>query len=176
MALAMEDKRAIVEEVNKIAVKAYSVIAADYSGISVEKLTVLRNKARESGVYLRVVRNTLARKAVENTHFECIKDKLVGQLILAFSSDDPGSAARIVNDFTKENKEMAVKIVAISGRLLTPDDIERISKIPTYSQAISMLMSVMKAPIEKFVRTLNEPHGKLVRTIAAIKDQKEQAK
>jgi large subunit ribosomal protein L10 len=174
MALALEAKKTIVEEVHKVASDAYSVIGAEYSGIPVQKMTELRNKARSAGVHLRVVRNTLARRAVENTNLECIKNELAGQLVLAFSSEEPGSAAKVISDFGKDNKALKVKIVAISGQLLEVSDIDRLAKMPTYDQSISMLMAVMLAPVEKLARTLNEPHAKLVRTFAALKDKKEQ--
>ncbi|NOX42281.1 MAG: 50S ribosomal protein L10 [Gammaproteobacteria bacterium] len=175
MALNIDQKKAIVSEVAEIAVSAHSAIAAEYSGLSVGQLTELRSKARESGVYMRVVKNSLAKRAVEGTDFACISDALVGHLILAFSQEDPGSAARVVADFAKNNDRLVVKIVSIGGKLLAPDEIVRLAKMPTKDQAISMLMSVMKAPITKLVRTLAEPHGKLVRTVAAVRDQKQSA-
>ena len=175
MALKLEDKRKIVAEVNDVASKAYSVVAAEYNGLSVAQMTALRVAARKENVYLRVVRNTLARRAVVDTEFACLSEALTGPLILAFSVEDPGSAARVVKDFAKDNDKLAVKAVAIGGELLPADALDKLAKMPTYDQSISMLMSVMKAPIEKFVRTLAEPHAKLVRTVAAIRDQKEAA-
>jgi len=133
----------------------------------------LRQKAREGGVYLRVVKNTLARRAVEGTEFECMSDGFVGPLLLAFSQEDPGAAARVIKDFSKEHDLLKVKMLSIGGALLQPGDLERLASLPTKDQAISMLMAVMKAPVEKFVRTLAEPHGKMVRTVAAIRDQKQ---
>ena len=159
MALKLEDKRAIVEDVAKVARTAYSAIAAEYRGMSVASMTDLRKKARESNVYLRVVRNTLARRAVEGTDFECMQDVMVGP----------------IKDFAKQNDNLVVKAVSISGRLLPASEIEALAKMPTYEQAVSMLMSVMKAPISKFVRTLAEPTAKFVRTVAAVRDQKEAA-
>jgi len=175
MALKLEDKRKIVAEVNDVASKAYSVVAAEYNGLSVAQMTALRVAARKENVYLRVVRNTLARRAVVDTEFACLSEALTGPLILAFSVEDPGSAARVVKDFAKDNDKLAVKAVAIGGELLPADALDKLAKMPTYDQSISMLMSVMKAPIEKFVRTLAEPHAKLVRTVVAIRDQKEAA-
>jgi len=171
--LSLEDKKAVVAEVSEVAANAYSAIAAEYIGLSVGDMTSLRAKARESSVYMRVVKNTLARRALEGTDFECMTQSLTGPLVLAFSQEDPGAAARVISDFSKENDKLVVKLVSIGGKLLAPGDIKRLADMPTKEQAISMLMSVMKAPIEKFVRTLNEPHAKLVRTVAAIRDQKQ---
>lgn len=173
MAIKLDEKRAIVAEVAEVAGSAYSAVLAEYSGISVEDMTVLRKQAREGGVYLRVVRNTLAHRAVQDTDFECIQPALTGPIILAFSQEDPGAAARIVKEFVKENDNLVVKAVSVGGELLPAADLEKLAKLPTYDQAISMLMSVMQAPIGKFVRTLAEPHAKLVRTFAAVRDQKE---
>ncbi len=175
MALRLDDKKTVVEEVAAIAGQAHSAIAAEYRGLTVTELTELRKRARETGVYLRVVKNTLARKAVEGTQFECMRDGLVGPLILAFSMEDPGCAARLVREFSKDHDKLVTKVVSIGGQLYDASELKRLSDLPTYDQAVSMLMSVMKAPIEKFVRTLAEPHAKLVRTVAAIKDQKEAA-
>jgi large subunit ribosomal protein L10 len=175
LALNLEQKKAIVAEVNDVASSAYSAIAAEYRGLSVEQMTLLRREARNSGVYLRVVRNTLAKRAVENTEFACMQEGLTGPLILAFSREDPGSAARVIKDFVKEHKLLEVKMVVIGGKMLPPQDIDVLAKIPTYDQAIGMLMAVMKAPVEKLARTLNEVPGKFVRTVAAIKGAKEAA-
>jgi len=175
MALRLEDKKAIVAEVAEVAASAYSAVAAEYRGLSVAEMTELRSKAREGGVYLKVVRNTLARRAVADTDFACMQDIFVGPLVLAFSQEDPGAAARVVKDFAKDHNKLIVKAVSVSGKLLPAEDIDKLAKMPTYDQAISMLMSVMQAPISKFVRTLAEPHAKLTRTVAAIRDQKQAA-
>lgn len=175
MPLNLEQKKAVVAEVAEVASGALSAIAAEYHGLTVEEMTDLRAKAREAGVYLRVVKNTLARRAVEDTEFACMQEGMVGPLVLAFSQADPGSAARVIKDFAKEHKALEVKLVSIGGKLLQPSDIEALAKMPTYEQSISMLMAVMKAPVEKFVRTLNEVPGKLVRTVAAVRDAKEAA-
>ncbi|MFK7816735.1 MAG: 50S ribosomal protein L10 [Gammaproteobacteria bacterium] len=175
MALQLEQKQAIVAEVSQVAADAHSAIAAEYRGITVGELTELRAKARETGVYLKVVKNTLARRALEGTPYECMRDGLVGPLMLAFSQEDPGSAARLVKDFAKQNNLLEVKMISIGGELLDVSELSKLSSLPTKDQAISLLMAVMRAPVEKFVRTLNEPHGKLVRTIAAVKDQKQAA-
>ena len=175
MALQLEQKQAIVAEVAQVAADAHSAIAAEYRGITVSDLTELRAKARATGVYLKVVKNTLAKRALEGTSYECMSDGMVGPLMLAFSQEDPGSAARLVKDFAKQNDLLVVKMISIGGELLDASELTKLSSLPTKDQAISLLMAVMKAPVEKFVRTLNEPHGKLVRTIAAVKDQKQAA-
>ena len=173
VALQLEQKQAIVSKVSQVAADAHSAIAAEYRGLTVSELTELRAKARETGVYLKVVKNTLAKRALEGTPYECMRDGLVGPLMLVFSQEDPGSAARLVKDFAKQNDLLAVKMISIGGELLDVSELTKLSSLPTKDQAISLLMAVMKAPVEKFVRTLNEPHAKLVRTIAAVRDQKQ---
>ncbi len=173
MALTLEAKKAVVSEVADVASKAHSAVAAEYSGMTVEELTELRVKAHESGVYLRVVKNTLARRAVEGTDFECMQNGLVGPLILAFSKEEPGAAARLVKDYSKQHDKLVPKLVAFGGEVLDLSELNRLATLPTRDQAISMLMSVMKAPAEKFVRTLNEVPSKMVRTFAALRDQKQ---
>lgn len=175
MALNFEQKKAIVAEVAEVASTAYSAVGAEYRGLTVEQMTELRVQARNNGVYLRVVKNNLVKRAVEGTDFECIAEELTGPLVMAFSQEDPGAAARVIKDFAKDHDKLVVRIVAISGKLLSPADIEALAKMPTYDQAISMLMGTMKAPIQKLVTTLNEVPGKLVRTVAAIRDAKEAA-
>ena len=173
MALNLEDKKQVVSEVAAVAADAYSAIAAEYRGLGVEELTELRTKARQGGVYVRVVKNTLAKRALEGTDFECMSDGLTGPLLLAFSQEDPGSAARVIKDFSEDHDLLKVKMLSISGQVLEPSELKRLASLPTKEQALSMMMAVMKAPIEKFVRTLNEPHAKMVRTVAAIRDQKQ---
>jgi len=173
--MRLEEKQALVAEVAEVAATAHSAIAAEYRGMTVEQLTKLRMQARKSGVFMKVVKNTLARRAVAGTSFECLKDSLKGPLILAFSKEDPGAAARVMKDFTKDNEKLVVTAIAFGGKLLPKTELERLSKLPTREQALATLMAVMKAPITKFVRTLNEPHAKLVRTIAAVRDQKQAA-
>jgi len=175
VALNLDQKKAIVADVAEVAATAYSAVGAEYIGLSSTQMTALRAKARNEGVYLRVIKNTLARRALAGTDFECMTEGLVGPLVLAFSLEDPGAAARLIKDFAKENEQLVVKLVSIGGKLLEAGEIERLAKLPTKEQAISQLMSVMKAPVEKFVRTLAEPHAKLVRTVAAVRDQKEAA-
>jgi large subunit ribosomal protein L10 len=173
VALNLEDKKSIVAEVSTIAASAHSAVAAEYRGLSVDEMTELRVKARNEGVYLRVIKNSLVKRAVDGTDFECMKDSLVGPLIMAFSQEDPGAAARLVKDFSKDHDKLIAKIISVGGEVLPVEQIERLAKLPNREQALSLLMAVMKAPIEKFVRTLNEPHAKLVRTVAAVRDQKQ---
>jgi len=175
VALNLEGKKQVVSEVAAVAADAYSAIAAEYRGLTVDELTEMRAKAREGGVYLRVVKNTLARRALKGTEFECMSEGLVGPLMLAFSQEDPGAAARLIREFSKDHEKLVPKLIAVGGELIDPSDIKRLADLPTYDQAISMLMAVMKAPVEKLTRTINEVPGKLVRTVAAIRDQKESA-
>lgn len=173
MALRLEQKQQIVAEVNEVAASALSAVIADYRGLTVAEMTEMRVKARESGVYLRVVRNTLAKRAVEGTEYECLNDAFVGPTLLAFSQEDPGAAARLIKDYAKDYAELEVKALSIGGILLGADQIDRVAKLPTLDEARSMLMSVMQAPVVKLARSLNEMPGKLVRTIAAVRDQKQ---
>ena len=175
MALNLEQKKAVVAEVADAASKALAAVAAEYRGLTVEEMTELRAKARETGVYLKVAKNTLVRRAIEGTEYECMQELLTGPLLLAFSMDDPGAAARLVKDYSKDHDLLIAKHVSVGGQLYDASELERLSSLPTYDQAIAILMGVMKAPIEKFVRTLAEPHGKLFRTVAAVRDAKEAA-
>lgn len=177
MALSIEQKKAVVEEVGEVARTALAAVAAEYRGITVEEMTDLRVKARQGGVYLKVAKNTLVRRAVEGTEFECMQDSLSGPLLLAFSmeDEDPGAAARLVKDYAKSNDKLIAKLIVVGGELFEASELDRLAKLPTYDQAIAILMGVMIAPVEKFVRTLVEPHTKLVRVIAAVKDAKQAA-
>ena len=173
MPLTLEQKRNVVSEVNQVAAAAHSVIAAEYRGLTVGEMTDLRVKARESNVHMRVVKNTLAKRAFDGTDYACMNDALEGQMVYAFSMEEPGGAARVLKDYAKDNEKLVVKLIAFGGELLDPAEIKRLASMPTYDQAISMLMAVMKAPLDKFARTLNEVPGKLTRTVAAIRDQKQ---
>jgi len=173
VALTLADKKQVVSEVAAVAAEAHSVVAAEYSGLTVGEMTELRVKARDGGVYLRVVKNNLAKIAIKDTDFECMQDSLVGPLIMAFSQEDPGSAARLVKDFAKEHDKLVPKLVSIGGELLDVSDLDRLAKMPTRDQALAMLAGTLRAPLDKLARTINEVPGKLVRTVAAIRDQKE---
>ena len=167
MALRLEDKQALVEEVNAIAASALSAIAAEYRGMSVAQITELRAKARSQGVYVRVVKNTLAKRAVEGTEFACLRETLKGPLILAFSREDPGTAARVFKDFAKGNDKLVTKAVAIGGVLYGPADLDRLASLPTLDQARAILLGVLQAPATKLVRTLAEPPALVARVLAA---------
>lgn len=164
MALNLDGKKAVVEEVAEYAAKAHSAVAAEYRGLSVTELTQLRKTARETGVYLRVVKNTLAKRAIAGTEFECMQSDLVGPLLLAFSMEDPGAAARLISNFAKTNDKLVTKIVAIGGQSYGASELNRLASLPTRDQGISLLMAIMKAPVEK-----------LARTLAAVKELKEAA-
>ena len=175
MALNIEQKKAVVAEVAQAAHTALSAVAAEYRGLTVEEMTELRVKARADGVFLKVAKNTLVRLALEGTEFECMQETLAGPLLLAFSMEDPGAAARLVKDYAKSHHNLVAKHVSIGGELYDVSELDRLSRLPTYDQAIAMLMGVMRAPVEKFVRTLAEPHTKLVRTFAAVRDARQAA-
>ena len=175
MALSIEQKKAVVAEVADAANKALAAVAAEYRGLTVEEMTELRAQARRDGVFLKVAKNTLVRRAVEGTDYECMQDSLTGPLLFAFSMEDPGAAARLVKDYAKDHDNLIAKLVAVGGELFDASELTRLSSLPTYDQAIAMLMGVMKAPVEKFVRTLVEPHTKLVRSFAAVRDVKQTA-
>jgi large subunit ribosomal protein L10 len=173
VALGIEQKQQIVAEVKEVAASALSAVLADYRGLTVAEMTEMRVKARESGVYLRVVRNTLAKRAVEGTEYECLNDAFIGPTLLAFSQEDPGAAARLLKDYAKDLEDLEIKALSIGGEMLGADQLDRVAKLPTLDEARSLLMSVMQAPVVKLARTLNEVPGKLTRTVAAIRDQKQ---
>ena len=175
VAIGLEEKKAIVAEVNETAASALSLVIADARGVATNDMTALRASARESRVTLRVVRNTLAKRALEGTEYECVTDTLTGPSLFGFSMEDPGAAARLFKDFASDNEQFEVKALSVSGKLLGAEQLDVLAKLPTRDQAIATLMSVMKAPIEKLVRTSNEVPGKLVRVMAAVRDQKQEA-
>lgn len=172
MALRLEDKKALVAEVNATAAVALSAVAAEYSGLTVSQMTEFRAKARAQGVYIKVVKNTLAKRAIEGTEFECLKDVLQGPLVLAFSTEDPGSAARVVKDFAKGNAKLVTMAVAVGGKVYPAADLERLASLPTLDQARAILLGVFQAPATQLVRTLAEPSAMLVRTLAAYGEKK----
>ena len=175
MALSLNDKKAVVAEVADVAKNAISVVAADYHGLSVPEMTELRRNARENGVILRVVRNTLARRAFEGTDFNCMSEVLTGPLFLAFSKETPSAAARLVRDFAKEHQALEVKALSINGKLLGPEFLAAIANLPTREEALTQLVFVMKAPVTQLARTLSETYAKLVRTVGAVAEQKKAA-
>jgi len=175
VALSLSDKQAMVAEVSAVAADALSAVAAEYRGLSVAQLTQLRTQARAAGVYVRVVKNSLARRAVAGTSFECLAPVLKGPLVLAFSKEDPGAAARVFKAFAKDNDKLVPTAVSLGGQLLGAADLEKVANLPTREQALSMLMGVMKAPLNKLVGQLAAVPSKLVRTLAAVRDQKQAA-
>ena len=170
MALSLKQKQAVVAEVAEVARSAHSVVAAEYRGMSVMEMTELREKSKQSGVHLRVVRNTLARRAFEGTDFECVQDRLRGPLVLAFSRDEPGAAARVVRDYAKANEKLAVAFVAFDGKAMDAPAIDQLASLPTREEALAQLMSVLLAPATKLVRTVAEPHARLVRVVDAMRE------
>ncbi len=175
MPLNFEQKEAIVAEMADLASGAMSAVVSDYRGLTVAEMTELRTKARKAKVSIRVIRNTLTKRALAGTEFACLNEVLTGPLLLALSHEEPGAAARLIKDFIKEHDALTVKALALSGQLLSATDLEKVAKLPSRNEAIATLMAVMKAPMTKFVRTCAEPHAKLVRTIAAIRDKKQAA-
>lgn len=172
MVLKLADKKTIVSEVAELANQALSLVAAEYSGLTVQQLTQLRKSARAASVHMRVVRNTLARRALAGTQFACMQDELVGPLILAFSQSEPGAAARLIKNFIKDNEKLKVKALAINNQLLPAHSLDILASLPTRNEALALLLGLFKAPVARFVQTLAEPHAKLVRTIAAIGEAK----
>lgn len=175
MSLNLEQKKVIVGEIAEVASQAPSAVAAEYIGLSVAEMTKLRQNARNAGIYLRVVRNTLARRALEDTKFDCMRDGLVGPLVLAFSNEEPGSAARVIRDFAKDNEKLVAKLVSLDGKLLDAADLERLANLPNLEGARAMLLGLLQAPASKLVRTLVEPGGKFARLLAAKRDQQQAA-
>ena len=175
MAIGLEEKQAIVAEVHQTASQALSAVMANYRGVSVGDMTKLRKEARENGVYVRIIRNTLARRAFEGTEYECLSEVLLGPNILAFSMEDPGAGARVFKEFAKVNNAFEIKALSFGGKLLPAEKIDALAKMPTHDQAIAMLMGVMLAPVTKLARTLNDVPGKVTRVVAAVRDEKQKA-
>ncbi|MCK7594279.1 50S ribosomal protein L10 [Pseudomarimonas salicorniae] len=160
MALNLSQKQEVVAELADVAGKAHSLVAAEYAGITVSQMTEMRKKARETGVYLRVVKNTLAARAVAGTEFECVKDVLVGPLLYAFSTEEPGAAGRLIKEFAKGNDKLQAKVVSMGGKLMPGSDLEKLASLPTREQALGML-----------ARVLAEPASMLARAIKAVADK-----
>ena len=171
MGLTLEQKQAVVAEVASVAAAAPAAIAAEYSGLNVAEMTELRRSARAAGIYLKVVRNTLARRALEGTQFDCMRDTLTGPLLLAFSNEEPGSAAKVIRNFAKENEKLVVRLIALDGRLHDSAEIERVANMPTLDQARAMLLGLLQAPLGKFLRVLSEPEAKLLQLLDARREQ-----
>lgn len=175
MALNYKQKEASVTEISGVVETSISAVAANYHGLSVSKMTELRNGARQAGVVMRVYRNTLMRRAIKETNFACLHDALVGPTVMFFSQEEPGAAARLLRDFIKKNEELEIKALALDGELLGPDKLAAIASLPSREEALSQLAAVLQAPIIKFVRTLNEPVAQTARVMAAVRDQKQAA-
>lgn len=171
MGLTLEQKQAVVAEVAAVAAAAPAAVAAEYSGLNVAEMTELRRSARDAGIYLKVVRNTLARRALEGTQFDCMRDTLTGPLLLAFSNEEPGSAAKVIRTFAKENEKLVVRLIALDGRLLDATEIERVANLPSLDQARSMLLGLLQAPLGKLLRVLSEPEAKFLRLLDARREQ-----
>jgi large subunit ribosomal protein L10 len=171
MSLKLEDKKALVAEVSSVAASAQSAVAAHYRGLSVAQMTALRARARQQGVYVRVVKNTLARRAVEGTEFACLREALRGPTVLAFSRTEPGAAARVVRDFAKDNEALVTVAIAIGGQAYPASELARVASLPTLDEARATLLGLLQAPMTQFVRTLAEPQAKLVRLFAAWRDK-----
>ncbi len=177
MALNLEQKKEVVAELVEVASKAVSLVAAQYDGLTVAQLTDLRVKARKSQVYLRVAKNTLVRRAVAGTEYECVADALTGPLLFAFSKEDPGAAGRLVKDFAKINVKLVPRLVSVGGKLYGANELDRLASLPTRDQALSILLGLLTQPASKLVRTLAEPAASLARVIrsAGEKQQEQQA-
>ncbi len=173
MALNLEQKKAIVGELSEAVKTAVSAAAADYRGLTVTEMTELRSEARKRGVKTRVYRNTLARRALAETEFACLRDTLVGPIVLFFAQDEPGAAARLLVDFTKKFERLKVKGLALDGKLLGADQLTAVASMPSRHEALAQLAAVMLAPVTKFVRTVNEPVAQFARVMGQIRDQKQ---
>jgi large subunit ribosomal protein L10 len=171
VALRLAQKQELVVEVANVADKALSVVVAEYAGLPVAKVTALRTQAHKAGVHLQVVRNTLAKRALRGTSFECLLPALKGPVMLAFSMKEVSASARLLKDFSKENEKLVVTALSIGSELLDRSQLDKVAKLPTKDEALAILLCVMQAPIVKFVRTLQAPHLKLVRTFVALRDK-----
>jgi len=171
MALKLDDKKALVKEVNAGAGDSVTAVAAEYRGLSVGEMTELRKQARSAGVYLRVVKNTLAKRAVVGTEFECMQETLKGPILLAFAKEDPGAAARVIKDFAKEHDALQAVSLSAGGQLMPGSDLGKLAELPTLDQARAMLLGVFVAPMSQLVRTLAEPPAMLARTLSARGEQ-----
>lgn len=171
MPLNLEAKKSLVGDVATMVQNSELMIAADYRGLSVAEMTELRGKAREAGVWMRVVRNTLAKRAVEGTPHECLSEALVGPVVLVFAPESPGSAARVLRDFAKDNDKLEVKAIALSGQLYAASELNAIAELPTFDEAVSQFMRMLNAPATQLARTLAEPYAMLARTFGAIRDK-----
>ena len=174
MSLNLAEKKEVVAELSERLKQAQAVVLAEYRGITVEDITGLRKEARASGVYLRVLKNTLARRAVQGTPFEKLADQMVGPLAYGIS-DDPVAAAKVLQAYAKKNEKLVIKGGAMPNVMMTAKEVGQLATMPSREELLAKLLGTMQAPIAKFVQTLNEVPGKFVRTVAAVRDQKEKA-
>lgn len=175
MAMSFQAKQAMVAEVSDVATRAHSAVLAEYRGLTAGQMDRLRIEGRHGGAYLKVIKNNLAKLALKGTDYECMNDAFVGPVILGFSLEDPGAAARVMSDFAKSNQALKVTAVSFNGQLLPGDQLDRLAKLPTRDEALAQLMRVMKAPIDKLARTTREPVAQTARAMAAVRDQKQAA-
>lgn len=173
MTMNLNDKKAVVEQLSVVVKKSISAAIADYRGLTAGEMDALRLEARNAGVEMGVYRNTLSRRAIADTDFACMAEALVGPCVLIFSQDEPGAPARLLQNFSKENDKIEVRGLALDGQLLGPDQLKAVASLPSRDEALAQLLSVMKAPITKFVRTLKEPVAQVVRVMAAVKDKEQ---
>jgi len=171
MPLSIDAKRALVDEVSQVAASAHSAVAAEYRGLTVGEMTELRVAARNADVYLKVVKNTLAKRAIEGTAFECMQSSLKGPLVLAFSREDPGAAARVIKGFAKDHDKLITVALALGGELYSAADLDRVASLPTLDEARAQLLGTLQAPLSQFVRTLAEPAAMLARTLSQRGEQ-----
>lgn len=174
MALNLDGKKAIVAEVSEVAKQSISLVIADYRGLNVSEITAMRAKARESGVYLKVIRNTLAKRALQDTDFECMSDVLVGPLIFGFAQNEPSAAARLFKDFTKVHKSLEVKALSVAGQFYESNHLDQVASLPTRQEALSQLACALLSPVTKLAQTLSEPHSQLARALEDYRTKKEQ--
>jgi large subunit ribosomal protein L10 len=174
MAMNRSEKVAVVEDIGATVAEAQAIVVAEYRGLEVEAMTQLRKQAREAGVFLRVLKNSLARRALAGTPFEVLVDQMVGPLIYGISTD-PVSCARVLNDFAKGNQKLVLKAGAMRNSLLDADAVKALATMPSREELLATLLGTMQAPIATFVRTLNEVPGRFVRTLAALEKQKAEA-
>ena len=172
MGLNLEQKKALIAEVSAKVAQAQTIVLAEYRSLKVGEITVLRAKARGAGIYFRVLKNTLARRAVADTPFAGLAQHMTGPLMYGISPD-PVAVAKVLNDFAKGNDKLVIRAGAMPNQMMSPKEVATLASLPSRLELISKLMGTMQAPIAKFARTLNEVPGKFVRTLAAVRDDKE---
>ncbi|MAA74395.1 MAG: 50S ribosomal protein L10 [Salinisphaeraceae bacterium] len=175
MAMSYQAKQAMVAEVSEVASRAYSAVLAEYRGLSAGQMDDLRVKAREGGAYLKVVKNSLAKLALADTEYACMNDAFEGPVILGFSLEDAGSAARVISEFRKKHELLKVTAISFGGQVLPGEDLDRLATLPTREEALAQLMRAMNAPVTKLATVTREPVAKFTRTVAAVRDQKQAA-